>query len=54
MAELEKQLKTTSAAMDEKVTNASTSVVRMLEFEEKLLTERLATIRDLIAELKQQ
>ena len=49
---LDQKLKETSAAMDAKVERASTSVLRMLEFEERMLKERLATIRSLIEELK--
>ena len=49
---LQKKMTETSAAMDEKVSLASTSVLRMLEFEERMLAERLSTIRDLIKELK--
>ena len=49
---LDQKLIETSAGMDAKVERASTSVLRMLEFEERLLTERLATLRSLIEELK--
>ena len=49
---LDQKLIETSAGMDVKVTRASTSVIRMLEFEERMLKERLATIRSLIEELK--
>ena len=52
MTTLHKRMTETSAAMDAKVSLASTTVVRMLEFEERLLKERLATIRTLIEELK--
>lgn len=49
---LQKQLTETGQANQSKIEAASTTVVRMLEFEEKLLAERLATVRAMLAELK--
>lgn len=54
MDELQKTLTETSRAIQAKVDLANTNVLKVLEFEERLLAERLASIRGMIEELKKK
>jgi len=49
---LQKELTELSKRLDVKVDLANTNVIKVLEFEEKLLAERLATVRSMIEDLK--
>jgi succinate dehydrogenase/fumarate reductase flavoprotein subunit len=49
---LQKEVGELSKRLDVKVDLANTNVVKVLEFEEKLLAERLATVRSMIEDLK--
>jgi predicted nuclease with TOPRIM domain len=51
---LEKQIVETSKKLETKVDLANTNVIKVLEFEEKLLSERLSTVRGMIEELKKK
>jgi hypothetical protein len=52
--ELQKSLNELSKKLDVKVDLANTNVIKVLEFEETMLAERLATVRSMLAELKKK
>lgn len=52
--ELQKQLTDLGGKLTAKVDLANTNVLKVLEFEERLLAERLASIRGMIEELKKK
>jgi hypothetical protein len=52
--ELQKSLIELSKKLDVKVDLANTNVVKVLEFEETMLAERLATVRSMLADLKKK
>jgi succinate dehydrogenase/fumarate reductase flavoprotein subunit len=54
LAKLQKDLQELSKKLDEKVSTANANVVRVFEFEEKLLADRLATVRALLEELRKK
>jgi|ERR1043166_1788431 small-conductance mechanosensitive channel len=54
MEELSKQMTELSKALQVKVDLANTNVLKVLEFEERLLADRLASLRGMIEELKKK
>jgi len=54
MQKLAVQLNELSKAIDAKATTASNNTLRALQFEEKMMSERLAELRSLIEELKKK
>jgi predicted nuclease with TOPRIM domain len=54
LGKLEKQIVETSRRLEGKIELATANVIKVLEFEEKLLTERLTTLRGLLEELKKK
>jgi len=54
LARLQKDLVELSKSLQVKVDLANTNVLKVLEFEERLLAERLASIRGMIEELKKK
>ena len=53
MKELHQALTELSTRLDAKVDLAVSNVIRALEFEERLMTDRLAQLRSMIQELKE-
>lgn len=53
MNELHAQLTALSGALDAKIDLATANVIRAMEFEERLMTDRLAQLRSMIQELKE-
>jgi hypothetical protein len=54
MSKLQKELTDLSKSVDERATVASNTTLKALQFEEKLMSERLAELRSLIEELKKK
>ena len=54
LEELQKQLTELGAKLAAKVELANTNVLKVLEFEDRLLAERLASIRGMIEEMKKK
>ncbi|HLF92321.1 MAG TPA: hypothetical protein VJB14_02595 [Planctomycetota bacterium] len=54
LARLQKDLVELSKSLQARVDLANTNVLKVLEFEERLLAERLASIRGMIEELKKK
>ena len=51
---LEKQVVESSKQLEGRIDLANANVIKLLEFEEQLLAERLATIRSMLQELKKK
>jgi len=54
MAKLQKELTELAKSVDERATVATNNTLKGLQFEEKLMSERLAELRSLIEELKKK
>jgi len=54
MEDLSKRIMDLSAALQTKVDLANANVLKVLEFEERLLSDRLATLRAMIEEMKKK
>ena len=54
MAKLQKELTDLAKSVDERATVATNNTLKGLQFEEKLMSERLAELRSLIEELKKK
>jgi len=54
MEDLSRRIMELSAALQTKVDLANANVLKVLEFEERLLSDRLATLRGMIAEMQKK
>ena len=54
LAKLEKDITELSKALQSRIDTANANVLKLLEFEDRLLSERLASVRGMIEELKRK
>ena len=54
LTKMEKEITELSKSLQSRIDTANTNVLKLLEFEDRLLSERLASVRGMIEELKKK